>query len=224
MTSGQAMAQASSAEIAGVWVAAILTLMVFTRLIRDNPLARFAEHLFVGTAVGYAIVLAYDNVLLPKLIRPLATDPQNNLALLAPAVLAILLIARPIRPLRPLAAMPLAVVLGAGAALAVAGAVAGTLVPQAQATMLSLNPGQAPSVLINNLIIVVGVLSTVLYFFFTAKPDSKSGRALGMISVIGKWTVVVALGAVFAASVTARLALLVGRVHFLMSDWLGLIR
>jgi hypothetical protein len=154
----------------------------------------------------------------------LLTDPGHNLALLAPAALVVLLIARPLRPLRPLAALPLAVVLGVGAALSVAGAVAGTILPQAQATMLSLSPRQSPAVLFNSLLIVIGVVCTILYFFFTARQDSVPGKALRVASIVGKWTMLAALGAVFASTVTARLALLVGRVHFLMSDWLGLIK
>jgi hypothetical protein len=215
---------APNVQLVGVWVAAILTLMVYSHLVKDNPLSRLAEHLFVGTAVGYAVVLAYDNVLLPRLIRPLANDPRHNLILLVPAVLAVLLLLRPLAPLRALASLPLAVIVGVGGALAIAGAVAGSLLPQVGATMLSLNPSQSRGVFINNLLIVVGVISTVLYFFFTAKQKSVAGAGLRVASFIGKWTMILAFGAVFATTVTARLALLVGRAQFLLGDWLGLIR
>ena len=34
----------------GVWVAAVLTLFIFSFLYKDNPLYKFAEHLFkIGT-------------------------------------------------------------------------------------------------------------------------------------------------------------------------------
>jgi hypothetical protein len=224
MDSGQMATLAPNVKLVGLWVAAILTLMVYSHLVQDNPLSRLAEHLFVGTAVGYAVVLAYYNVLWPKLIRPLLNDPQNNLVLLIPALLAVLLLMRPIAPLRALASLPLAVIVGVGAALAVAGAVAGSLLPQISATMLSLNPAQPRSVLINNLIIIVGVISTVLYFFFTARQKSIPGAGLRVASTIGKWTMILSFGAIFATTVTARLALLVGRAQFLLGDWLGLIK
>ena len=38
-----------------VWIAAILTLAVFSFLYRENPFYRFAEHLFVGIANGVAV-------------------------------------------------------------------------------------------------------------------------------------------------------------------------
>lgn len=224
MDSGQVATLAPNVKLVGLWVAAILTLMVYSHLVKDNPLSLLAEHLFVGTAVGYAVVLAYYNVLLPKLIRPLTNDPQNNLVLLLPALLAVLLLLRPIAPLRALASLPLAVIVGVGAALAVAGAVAGSLLPQVNATMLSLDLGQPRSVFINNLIIIVGVVSTILYFFFTARQKSLPGTGLRVASTIGKWTMLLAFGAVFATTVTARLALLVGRAQFLLGDWLGLIK
>jgi hypothetical protein len=217
-------ALAPNVKLVGVWVAAILTLMIYSHLIKDNPLSRLAEHLFVGTAAGYAAVLAYYNVLSPRLIQPLFSDPRAHYALLIPAVLALFLILRPIAPLRALASLPLAVIIGVGAALALAGAIAGSLLPQVQATMLSLSLSQPVDVVINNLIIIIGVTSAVMSFYFTVRPTSVPGRMLRPVVFIGRMTMVLALGAVFGATVTARLALLVGRAQFLLGDWLGLLK
>ena len=46
----------------GVWIAALLTLCVFSFLYKDNPLYKFAEHLFVGVSAGYYIALNYWTV------------------------------------------------------------------------------------------------------------------------------------------------------------------
>jgi len=224
MDSGQVTALAPNVKLVGVWVAAILTLMVYSHLVKDNPLSRLAEYIFVGAAVGYAVVLAYYNVLWPKLIRPLVNDPQGNLILLIPATLVVLLLLRPIAPLRALASLPLALIIGVGAGLAIAGAVVGSLLPQVGATMLSLDPSQPLGTVINNALIIIGVISTVLYFFFTAKQQSAAGSGLRVAAFIGKWTMILAFGAVFAATVTARLSLLVGRAQFLLGDWLGIIK
>ncbi|GAI60092.1 unnamed protein product, partial [marine sediment metagenome] len=37
-----------------VWIAAILTLSIYSFLYRDNIFYKFAEHLFVGVSVGYS--------------------------------------------------------------------------------------------------------------------------------------------------------------------------
>ena len=55
----------------GVWVAALLTLFVFSFLYKDNPLYKLAEHLFVGVSAGYYIVLNFWTVVVPNLYDPL---------------------------------------------------------------------------------------------------------------------------------------------------------
>ncbi len=48
----------------GLWLAALLTLAILSFLYKDNPLYRFAEHLFVGVSAAYIMVLAFwDNVI-----------------------------------------------------------------------------------------------------------------------------------------------------------------
>ena len=56
----------------GVWVAALLTLCVFSFLYKDNPLYKFAEHLFVGVSAAYYMVLNYWTVIHTNLVLPLA--------------------------------------------------------------------------------------------------------------------------------------------------------
>ncbi len=55
----------------GVWIAALLTLCVFSFLWRDNPLYKFAEHLFVGVSAGYYLVLNFWTVIHANLWEPL---------------------------------------------------------------------------------------------------------------------------------------------------------
>ena len=59
-------------EILGIWVAAILTLCIYSFLYRDNPFYRFAEHLFVGISVGYGIVIAIHQGVIPLAWEPLS--------------------------------------------------------------------------------------------------------------------------------------------------------
>ena len=54
-----------------VWIAAALTLAVFSFLYKDNPFFCFAEHLLVGLSAGYLICTYWQNVLVPELITPL---------------------------------------------------------------------------------------------------------------------------------------------------------
>lgn len=210
-------------ETLGVWIAALLTLMVFSYLLGDNPLFRLAEHLFVGTAIGYAFVVAYHSVLYPRLIQPLLTDPLDNWLLLIPFLFALFLLAMLNRKWRRLGVLPLALLLGVGAALAIGGALFGSILPQATQTFLSLNPADNGwGAAAGNFVLVVGTLSALFYFYFSANGGSRLGQVkLGLLNAwrgLGKWFIVAAFGAIFANTVMARISLLIGRLQFLINE------
>ncbi len=46
----------TGATIFGIWLAAFLTLCIFSFLFKDNPFYKLAEHLFVGVSAGYQMV------------------------------------------------------------------------------------------------------------------------------------------------------------------------
>ncbi len=62
---------AVSAEGMGVWIAAILTLGIYSFLYKDNFFYKFSEYLFVGVSAGYVTVLTFHTYLKPSLILPL---------------------------------------------------------------------------------------------------------------------------------------------------------
>jgi len=53
---------------AGVWIAAFLTLGIFSFLYRDNPVYKFCESIFVGVSAGYWFVSLFWQNIYPKLI------------------------------------------------------------------------------------------------------------------------------------------------------------
>jgi len=212
-------------DVIGVWVAAILTLVVYSHLLKDNVLSRLAQHLFVGVAAGYAGVIAWHGVIAPRLVQPILDDPTANGWLLLPGLLGIfLIVGRTLRPLSWLATWSLAFLFGLGIALSVGGALVGILVPQLAATMLSLNPNVGLVAWVNNFLIVVGTISALLYFTYTTRPDSPVGRAVSLFASIGKWVLLVAFGAILGTTVLSRVSLLIGRVQFLLEDFPQVLR
>jgi hypothetical protein len=216
------------ADVLGGWVAFVLTLMVFSYLLGDNPLFRLAEHLFVGVAVGYAVVVVWRTVLVPRLWTPLATDPVANWPFLVPLLLGLLLLARVRARWSWWANLPMGFLFGVGAALSIGGALLGTLYPQVRASLISLNPasygGQWGSV-VDAAILAVGTLGTLLYFYFTAAREGR-GVAEGIRRAwvaVGRWTLLVAFGALFAGATISRLSLLIARVQFLWNQIWSLI-
>ena len=59
----------------GGWVAAGLTLFIFSFLYKDNPLFKLAEHLYVGVSLGYVIVKSYELVF-RLVINPIADEGE----------------------------------------------------------------------------------------------------------------------------------------------------
>ena len=64
-------------DLTGIWVAALLTLCVFSFLIKDNFMFKLTEAIFVGVSVGYGIVLTYQNGIKPKIEKPLIKYAHN---------------------------------------------------------------------------------------------------------------------------------------------------
>lgn len=210
-------------NIIGVWISALLTVMVLSYLLGDNPLYRLAEHLFVGTAVGYAVLVAYYSLLRPRLILPLLQAPLENWTLVVPLLLALLLLARLNHSWRGAGMAPLSFLLGVGIALAIGGALFGSILPQVEGTMVSVNPADGGwSAAIGNLVLVIGTVSALAYFYFTGQGDTRWGRLRGGFLKawrgLGKWFIMVTFGAIFASTVMARLSLLIGRLQFLITE------
>lgn len=210
-------------EAIGIWISALLTLMVLSYLLGDNPLYRLAEHLFVGTAVGYAVLIAYYSVLHPKLVLPLLQAPLENWTLVVPLLLALLLLARLNRKWHRVGVIPLAYLLGIGVALTIGGALFGSILPQTVSTIQSVNPADGGwMTAFSNLILIIGTLSALSYFYFSADSGAGVGRIkAGFLRAwrgLGKWFIMVAFGAIFASTVMARLSLLIGRLQFLIYE------
>jgi len=70
------------------------------------------------------------------------------------------------------------------------------------------------------IVILVGVIATISYFFFSAERKG----VLKPVSYLGIIFIMVGFGASFGYTVMARISLFIGRLQFLLGDWLGLIK
>lgn len=213
----------------GIWVGALLTLFVFSFLYRDNPLYKFAEHLFVGVSAGYYMVLNFWTVIVSNLWDPLATMVTKHQApfdtrlgdyriwLLVPGVFGVLLFARLFGRIGWLSRWALAVIIGVYAGLKTTGFAQGDLVAQVQASLQPLLTGHWGSS-INNILFALGIVSSLLFFFYSREHKG----VLGVTSRLGIWFLMVSFGAGYGYTVMSRISLLIGRFQFLLNDWLGL--
>jgi len=66
-----------SADLLTTGFAFLVTVVILSYLIGDNPVFRIAVHVFVGVAAGYVAAVAWWQVLLPDLMLPLVTEPRD---------------------------------------------------------------------------------------------------------------------------------------------------
>ncbi len=209
--------------IAGV-IAFLFTLMIFSYLVGDNPLFRIAIYIFIGVSAGYVAVVAFWQVLWPDLISPLIYGASMQRAiLLVPLVLSGLLLMKGWPSLSRLGMPAMGLMVGVGAAVALGGAVVGTIIPQVNATISGFSPSRLTSFepAFDALVIVGGVITTLVYFHFGARttPEGAVSRfqAIEIVAVVGSVFVAIALGVLFAGVYSAALTALVERLHFLGS-------
>jgi len=202
-------------ELIGTWLAAGLTLFIFSFLYRDNPFYKFAEHLYVGISAGYWVSLQYHNVFRPNLWDPLM---RGDLTLLIPFALGVLLFTRFTKKFFWLSRWALALIIGIFAGIAIIGYGTGDLIRQVHANILPLWTGDWLGSF-NNFLLIFGVLTALIYFFFSKEHKG----AVGAGAKIGIWFLMISFGASFGYTVMSRMSLLIGRVYFLLGDWLRLI-
>jgi len=203
----------------GIWIAALLTLGIFSFLYKDNPVYKMCEHLFVGISAGYYVVLQYYSVVKPNLLDPMRQDFAHNYLLLVPLALGVLLFSRFFPKGDWLSRWSIALILGVYPALRITGFGQGDFVEQIHGTILPLWVAGNMGATIGNWILIVGLLTTLVFFFFSKEHKGPLGGA----AKVGIYFLMVSFGASYGYTVMARISLLIGRVMFLLHDWLGVL-
>lgn len=204
-------------------VAFALTVLIFSYLVGDNPLFRLTVSLFVGVSAGYAAAVVWHQVLWPRLFQPLLVGQNLGERLMAavPLALGLLLLGRLSPRTARLGNLPLAFLVGVGAAVAIGGAVTGTLVPQVQASVNLLDWRRAEypvERLAEGIVILIGMVTTLVYFHYGARPSPLGPRRTRLVEVvawIGQFFLAMSLGVLFAGAMMAATTALVERLHFL---------
>ncbi len=203
----------------GMIVGAVITLMIFSYLLSDNKLYRWALALLVGSGLGYAMGIAVRFVLFDwLLVARDATSPVLRGFYLVPVVLGVLLClkffasSRLLGPLSVLGNISMGYLLGVGAAVAVAGAVLGTLFPQIEAVGKAVTLAAMPIGLLQGIVMLIGTITSLMVFSPRLRTHNGEIKpAARWLHRVGNFFVVVALAAVFAGAVTSGLTLWVER-------------
>jgi hypothetical protein len=202
----------------GLIIGFILTLLIYSYLIGDNPLYRLAVHILVGVSAAYAALVVLRQVILPVfaqlLLNPVSLD---SLFWLVPILLALLLILQRLPRFAWLGDNALALLVGVGAAVALVGAISGTLLPQ----VMSFGGGtDAP---VQGVLVAVLTACVLLTFQFTGKRNEAGEwqRPLwlrGFVPV-GRAVLFVTFGALFAGILSTSLILFTERISYYFTQF-----
>ncbi|NLI15683.1 MAG: hypothetical protein GX409_05280 [candidate division Zixibacteria bacterium] len=202
----------------GTWVAALLTLAIYSFLYKDNPFYRFAEHLLVGVSVGFLIVIAYNDTVVPKIIYPLFT--RRDWWIIIPILLGVLMFARFFPKFGWMSRPAMALYIGFGAGVAIPSVMQSVILAQIKASISPFANISSIGQALNAVLILLGSICVLLYFYFSKKHEG----AMGVGAKLGIYFLMIFFGATFGFTVMARISLLIGRAGFLLRDWLHLIK
>ena len=210
-------------EQVGLWIGFIFTLMIFSYVLGDNILYRIAIYVFVGLAAGYITIVTVESVILPW-VRGTLLSPDAGIggAILGiiPFLLGLLLLLKTSPRLGRIGNIAIAFIIGVGTAVALVGAITGTLLPLAMSTGSSVRVD-----VLNGFLIFLGVSSTLIYFQYLARRrpngEVQRGVVVRAISGIGQVFIVVTLGAIYAGAILTSLTIFSERIGFILARITG---
>ena len=201
----------------GIWVAALLTLAMYSFLYKDNPFYKLAEHIYVGVSTGYLVVVMINDALMRDIYEPLFVNAKKEYIVIAPALLGFMMFTRLLKKWSWLSRISIAFIVGVAMGISIPNQVQTYLLKHTEATIIPLwSSGGGFFTGLNEFLILIGVISVLIYFFFSVKhsgpikPVSRTGIVFLMLF----------FGSAFGYTVMGRVSLLIGRMRFLLVDWL----
>ena len=204
-----------SIEMIGVWFAVLLTLSIFSYLYGDNPFYKSAEHIFVGVSAGYIFAITFWDTIWPNLFGRLFPSYVQagfkfDIIYIIPLLLGIFMLLRLSKKYSWLSRISIAYIVGMAAGLKFYVFLNSNLIIQIKSSMLDFNTDIIG--IINQIIILIGVISGLVYFFFSKEHKG----TIGKISKIGIYFLMIKFGASFGFAVMGRVSLLIGRFEELI--------
>jgi hypothetical protein len=231
---GQTEFQFSLSRTIGLWVAALFTLFILSFLYKDNPFYKIAESVVVGVSAAYWMVVGFWTTIIPNLMGKLFPDFITGWAMpglaaerewmyIVPLILGVMLVWRLLPKGSWISRWPLAFIIGTTAGIRLLGFLHADFLSQIRNTIMTIYVVDNGSFIfwdsIKSLVVVIGVLASLVYFFFSIEHKGFVGKT----AKLGIWFLMVTFGAAFGYTVMGRIALLAIRLEFLLDDWLWLI-
>ncbi|KAA3633504.1 MAG: hypothetical protein DWP97_09005 [Calditrichaeota bacterium] len=198
----------------GTIIAGLLTLAILSFLYRDNIVYKFAESLLIGVSIGYVLVITWSNTLMDLLFEPLF---DGDVLLVIPLTLGLFMLGRFHPKTVSLSRISIAVMIGSGAGVAIPTMMYHRTIKQLSASIAPLVSLDG-AFNITGLVVLVGLISTLTYFYFSREHKG----AVGKVAKLGTYFLMVFFGTTFGYTVMSRMSTFIGRMEFLLTDFLKL--
>lgn len=212
----------------------VLTLMVFSYLLKDKLFFGISMYILVGVSTGFAAVVLLRRVIIPMLVIPLFELPKiDGLLALVPLILSILLIWSLFKKSSKSGGLPLGMLAGFLVAISIVGISRGTLAPQ----LLSIVDAFDPAFIVNEglpdwtgifeaFLMLLGVAAVLFFFHHRSLREKQTETSMPWIealSGVGQIFIGISFGAffvgLFATALTALIASL-NRIIDFVKLWL----
>ncbi|QUL99421.1 MAG: hypothetical protein IMF26_05090 [Candidatus Fermentithermobacillus carboniphilus] len=203
-----------------VWLAALMSIGIYSYLYKENPIFRVCEHLYLGLSLAHLAVMGWTNV------RDLGFKElgKGNVLVLIPMVLGVLLFMRFSPKNSWLSRYSLAYLMGVAGAVTITGVIDAGIISQIRGAITPLTSLDSVVALICNVTAI-----TVFFFIIGSTSKTQQGknwwfeRLIRWSSTVGRFVLMISFGAVFGTTIMARLGLFIPRLRFLLGDWIHLI-
>jgi len=207
--------------IIGTWLAALLTLGIMSFLYKDNLYYKICEAIFIGISAGlWFITYFWDSL---YRIAWIGVVHEGRYVLLGGVVLGVMMLMRLFGKIGWIARWPLAFIVGATAGLKMMVYFTTNAMAQIHGTVndtMAAFGGSGLYDVVGRIVILIGTVTGLVYFYF-----SKEHKGLfGGVAKVGTWFLMITFGASFGYTVMSRMSLLLGRIDFLLTDWLKLVK
>jgi hypothetical protein len=199
----------------------LFTVLILSYAVGDNSAFRLAIHVFIGISAGYVTAIVLLQIIANKIALPIALalvagtmndKIQAGILVGIPLLLGLTLLTKASSRIEWVGRPVVAFLVGTGAAAAVAGAMLGTIYPQALGSINVLGQN-----LLEGMLVLLGTVFTLAYFQFTVlgkkAPIGKRGWLIGAIALVGQSFIAITLGTLFAGVFSAALTALVDRIQ-----------
>lgn len=208
-----------------VFLGVACTLGIYSILYKENKVFRLFEHIYLGLAAGYGISQTWTDVLKPQWWDMIFAEGKWWYAFALPAGLMFYLIYSKKHAWMSRVIYGLFFGAAAGTAFqsfaaeyfkqfATAASKGIRNLPEAaKPDAYALTPYSAA---LNNVLFILILAAVMTYFFFSFE---QKGKTIQTTSKFGRYVLMMSFGALFGSTIMARMSLLIGRMYFLIHDF-----